>query len=573
MHLIKTLIILLVTVITMPAAATQKNSFQVLCYHNVVDTITDPQVMNLTTDQLIAQFKWLKKNNYTVISIDDILQAKQGKKTLPKHAVLLTFDDGYSSFYTRIYPLLKLYNYPAVYGLVGKWQETPYDKSFAYGNITKSRNMLLTWEQINEMIDSGLVEIASHSYNAHHGTPFNPQGNTRPFYTTLIYDKKQQKYEDETSYLTRVEADIKRSSETIFEHTGTRPRVMLWPYGAYNYIVQKLAAKYGMTITATLDNGVNTPDNLPALKRVLIGNNANFDEFFWSLQNYVPDPQRALYIDPQEIYDPDPKVMEHNLGLLIEQIRQYKASTVFVKGYADTDHDGLADMLYFPNKELPMRADILGRMLWQIKRRANVTFVHAWMPLSAFEINNKALSLRSTADKNRIKNIYYALAKYNFFQGILFDNTNKHTYQADTIISMTKTVNETIKYFTRHYKSSLLIPLDSPLMQRRDYYAKLLDYFDYVAVDTKKQIHSKKQLHHLVDTLKASPNALKKTAFKFREYDYSRQIIAEYMRELLLNNAMNLGYERRHYLHQPSMPKNEDRAIVKIFSLESNPFE
>ena len=569
MNYFLTLLWLMTASVVLAQTPPKANTFQTLCYHNVVDTITDPSIMNITTDQLISHFKWLKENGYTVISIDDIINAKEGKKQLPPLSVLLTFDDGYSSFYTRIYPLLKLYNYPAVYGLVGKWQETPYDKSFTYGNVTKSRNILLTWEQVKEMMDSGLIEIASHSYNGHFGTLSNPQGNTRPFYSTLMYDKTTQVYEDEATYIKRVETDIKRSSDTIFEHTGVRPRVMLWPFGAYNFITQELAAKYGMPITATLDNGANTPDDLPALKRVLINNNIDFNTFFWSLKNYAPDPQRALYIDPNVIYDNDPKVMEKNLGLLIEKIRKYKPSSVFVKAYADINSDGLADMLYFPNNELPVRADILGRMLWQIKRRGNVTYVHAWMPLAAFNINGTALSLYKTEDKKRIKNIYYAMAKHSFFQGILFDNTATNHYRASTIVNFTKELQQSIKYFTRKHQRSLMIPVNSPLIQYRDHYAELLSYFDYIAIDTENELHSKKQLLHLTDMLNISPNALKKTTFKFKEHDYSQQVIADFMLELTLNNAMNLGYESKHYISNPSIPKD----IIAIFSSESNPFE
>ncbi len=569
MKYILALLWLMTASVTLAQTTPKANTFQTLCYHNVVDTITDPSIMNITTDQLISHFKWLKENGYTVISIDDIIDAKEGKKELPPQSILLTFDDGYSSFYTRIYPLLKLYNYPAVYGLVGKWQETPYDKSFAYGNVTKSRNILLTWEQIKEMMDSGLIEIASHSYNGHFGTLSNPQGNTRPFYSTLMYDKSTQKYEDEATYMRRVEEDIKRSSDTIFKHTGVRPRVMLWPFGAYNFITQKLAAKYGMPITATLDNGANTPEDLPAIKRVLINNNIDFNSFFWGLKNYAPDPQRALYVDPDVIYDHDPKVMETKLGQLIETIRQYRPSSVFVKAYADTNQDGLADMLYFPNNELPIRADILGRMLWQIKRRANVTFVHAWMPLSAFKVKGKALSLYNAEDKKRIKNIYYAMAKHSFFQGILFDNSTANNYQVDTIINFTKELQQSIKFFTRKYQASLMIPLDTPFVHYRDHYLKLLHHFDYIAIDTKKELRSKKQLHDLINMVNVSPSALKQTTFIFKEQNYSQHTIADFMLELTLNNALNLGYESTHYTRQHPIP-NE---IVTIFSSESNPFE
>ena len=117
--------------------ASHKNSYKVLCYHNVVDKITDTKIMNITTKQLIEHFKWLKVNNYHVITIDGILKARSGIKDLPKNAVLLTFDDGYKSFYTRVFPLLKLYNYHAIFALVGKWQDTPLDKDFLYGTIKR----------------------------------------------------------------------------------------------------------------------------------------------------------------------------------------------------------------------------------------------------------------------------------------------------------------------------------------------------------------------------------------------------------------------------------------------------
>ncbi len=562
-----TKLLLLISLVIFEVAA-QKNSFKALCYHNVVDKITDESLMNITTDQLISHFKWLKENNYTVISIDDILRAKQGKKNLPKKSILLTFDDGYTSFYTRIYPLLKLYNYPAVYGLVGKWQNTPMSQNFLYGAISKSRKMLLTWEQIKEMTDSGLVEIGSHSFNAHYGILTNYQGNSKAFYTAIAYDKKTQQYETEEAYIKRVEEDIKKSSDTIFKHTGKRPRVMLWPYGAYNYTVQQLAKKHGMPISMTLDNGINTPDDLTAVKRILIANNVDFDDFFWNIQNSESTAQRALYVDPDEIYDVDLKKMDENLGLLIEKIRKFGASVVFVKGYADLDNDGLADMLYYPNKILPTRVDILGRILWQIKSRAGVGEVHAWMPISAFELNNKALSLYNINDKKRIKDIYYSLAKYSFFQGILFDNTYANNYRANSIIDFTRELEDTMKKFAMKHKTSIFIKADSPLLHNRDSYAKLLSHFDYTILNTKNILNSKKSMQEIVNYIGEFKHGLEKSAFVFDSKYYLQNAIADYMLQLTLNKAMNFGYSD-NFTSNTLDPKE----ITKVFSLKSTPFE
>ncbi len=69
---------------------------------------------------------WLQDNGYSAISVQQVLDAHNGGKPLPDKAVLLSFDDGFSSFYTRVYPLLKAYNWPALWAPVGSgWPRQP----------------------------------------------------------------------------------------------------------------------------------------------------------------------------------------------------------------------------------------------------------------------------------------------------------------------------------------------------------------------------------------------------------------------------------------------------------------
>ena len=74
----------------------------------------------------------------------------------PPRAVLLTFDDGYASLYTRVYPLLKTYGYPAVFALVSSWLETPAGDTVDYGNGQKPRSAFITWAQAREMATSDI---------------------------------------------------------------------------------------------------------------------------------------------------------------------------------------------------------------------------------------------------------------------------------------------------------------------------------------------------------------------------------------------------------------------------------
>ncbi len=98
-----------------------KNEYVAICYHDVRDDVvplSDPDRYAVSTFELTRQFEWMAANGYHPVSLEQIVTASKGGKPLPDNAVLLTFDDGYRSFYTHIFPLLKAYNYPAVFAIV-----------------------------------------------------------------------------------------------------------------------------------------------------------------------------------------------------------------------------------------------------------------------------------------------------------------------------------------------------------------------------------------------------------------------------------------------------------------------
>lgn len=419
-------------------------TFQSLCYHDVRDDVSehfDPDEMAVSTHRLIAHFAWLKEHGYHPVSVDDLLAARDGIRKLPEKAILITFDDGLRSIYTRVYPVLKLFKYPAVVGLMGSWLRGGRDITVKYGPRDLKPGDFLTWKQIKEMSGSGLVEFASHSYDLHRGVLGNPQGNELPAPSSRIYHPASGTYEDDAAYKKRIREDLRTSVKLMKKHLGKGPRVMVWPYGKYNRATMDIARSLGMPINLTLAPKINGVEDLSLVGRHLVSNNPSLDDFIWLLRHPLggTDPMRVVHLDLDYLYDADKVQQSRNLDLLLERIKRMKINTVFLQAFADEDGDGTANALYFPNRYLPVRTDLFNRVAWQLKTRSGVR-VYAWMPVTAFELPERLSPVYVTADEGAggkpssfkrlsvfdagmravISEIYEDLGKHADFDGILF---------------------------------------------------------------------------------------------------------------------------------------------------------
>lgn len=292
--------------LALPALAEQF-PHRVIAYHDIRDDVAgdyDPDQYALSTSNLIDQFTWLRDNGFQPVSVDQILAARSGGKPLPENSVLLTFDDGLVSVYTHVLPLLRLFQYPAVVSVVTSWIES--DAVVDYADRKLRQSDFLSWEQIRELQESGLVEIASHSHNMHIGVRGNPQGNTQPAAVTRAFDGKS--YEDEATYVERINADLARSVSLIEENTGKAPRIITWPYGANNSLSASVAAKNGLPINFTLEPESSDEGHVLRIGRTLMIANPKLAYFSseMSTDDYRPIV-RVAQVDLDYVYDPDPE--------------------------------------------------------------------------------------------------------------------------------------------------------------------------------------------------------------------------------------------------------------------------
>ena len=589
-----------------------KEPLLVLCYHDIRDEVLpgDGDPYATSTQNFAAHLDWLAGHGYTAVNLSQVVAHVREGAPLPAKPVLITFDDGLRSLYTHAWPLLRAYDFPVVAAVVTSWIDMPAGQTVDYGPRPFGKEDFVTWAQLREMEASGLLEVASHSNDLHHGILANPQGNETPAAITRSYDAKTGRYETEPEFRRRLLDDISTSARRIREETGTAPRALVWPYAAYNRIGNEVAGQAGMNITFDLEEA-NPPQllDLHGLGRLLVMGNPKMPSLAMELRN---DPSlssmRAMQVDLDDVYDPDPAQQARNLDALIERVYQIKPSHVFLQAFADPDGNGAADALYFPNRHLPMRADLYTRVAWQLRTRANAK-VFAWLPVLAYELPSDDWQARhqipATADEiprldftrpeaaKVIRDIYEDLGVSGYFEGILFhddaylrDNelpTLKGDRRTEALIDFTlelrdaaETWRPKLKTVRNLYARTVLHPeSEAWFAQRLDRFQKAYDYTALMAMpymEGSPEPHD--WLMSLVDAVKKDDPRLTHTIFELQTRDWRTRrpiqgdVLRAQSRALVAAGVRNLAWYPDDFIgNQPTL---EDARAA--FSARSFPY-
>lgn len=528
-------------------ATVDSNRYSVLAYHSIIDGSEEatidgkylPQTIRLET--LVNQFNWLLSSGYRPISYQDVIDARMGKKNLPPKAILLTFDDGYQDFYRVVFPLLKLYKFPAVLAIVGKWIDVPTGENVSYGGTTKvPRNLFLSWAQIKELSDSGLVEIASHSYDLHHSEQANSLGSMQPAVFTPIWANGV--YETEASFKERITNDLKKSATEIKQYTGIAPRIIVWPYGRFSDFSTQAANSAGLTEQLLLDEGGLNKVDERQVTRLLMEEETEYGaiEEPFKHEDWDNKVQRVVHVDLDYVYDKDLVQQGKNLDKLIDRIKAYGVSTVYLQAYSDVNGDGVAESLYFPNRHMPVRSDLFGRVSWQLMSRAGVK-VYAWMPVLAFDMGAgheyvkdvrtgainptyyKRLSPFNADNRKAVKEIYSDLGLYSRFNGVLFHDdaflTDYEGISAEELPSVVANDGDKLDAFATR-KTQMLI----------DFTKELADQAAYNQTGGRKQLKTARNIYAETIVNPTSRRWFAQDLKSFvKNYDYTAVMAMPYM--------------------------------------------
>lgn len=206
----------------------------ILMYHYINDEEPSRSRLGVSPATFERQMRFLRERKYNVIPLEELADLIRNKREIPPKTAAITFDDGYLDNYTQAFPVLKKYNLPATFFVV-------------INRIGKhlGNDDYMSWAQIKDLSESGLITIGSHSMN----------------HPNLSEIESEQE----------MESEILESKNILEERLGRKVNLFSYPFGGINHLARSIVISSGYQAAV----GTNFPKGYPnndiyALKRLRI---------------------------------------------------------------------------------------------------------------------------------------------------------------------------------------------------------------------------------------------------------------------------------------------------------------
>ncbi|MBX6351430.1 MAG: polysaccharide deacetylase family protein [Clostridia bacterium] len=208
----------------------------ILMYHEIGTPRGPWPELYVRPEDFAAQMAFLRDHGFRAITLAELLDAWAGRRALPAHPVVVTFDDGYASTVTRALPVLR--------------------RNGAHATLFLQTGLLgkpgaLTPEMVREWLSAG-DELGDHTA-------------THPDLRTL-----------DDARLTREIAGSKADLEATF---GVRVRTFAYPSGDYDRRAVAEVRRAGFEAAVTTAYGLARPADLYELRRVRISGSDRLSGF------------------------------------------------------------------------------------------------------------------------------------------------------------------------------------------------------------------------------------------------------------------------------------------------------
>ena len=224
----------------------------ILMYHKVLKSKKGKYIV--TPSQLEEDFIALKEAGFETVFMSEVIDWVDDRGTLPDKPILITFDDGqYNNIFYGL-EIAKRHNVKIMLNPVTSFSKFSTDT----GDHSNPNYSHMTWDQIKEAVDTGLVEIGNHSHNMH---KFKPR-----------FGIMQKAGENLETYKENLSKDIQMAQELISQAGAPIPTTFAYPFGKYSKISKQFLLDMGFRALLTCNEGINSikkgePSSLHALRR------------------------------------------------------------------------------------------------------------------------------------------------------------------------------------------------------------------------------------------------------------------------------------------------------------------
>ncbi len=185
----------------------------VIMYHNISKKTNLVDKYCVLEKRFEEDLRYIKEHGYNCITTAELIDYVYNGAKLPENPFMITFDDGYESFYMYAYPLLKKYNMKAIMSIVGSYTDL-----FTENEDHNPDYSHLNWKQVNELNNCGFVEIQNHTYNMHEITAKRKGAGMA----------KGENYEQ---FKKVFKSDLEKLNTQILNYTGKKSNIFTYPYG------------------------------------------------------------------------------------------------------------------------------------------------------------------------------------------------------------------------------------------------------------------------------------------------------------------------------------------------------
>jgi peptidoglycan/xylan/chitin deacetylase (PgdA/CDA1 family) len=229
------------------------NKVPIITYHKITDSRDGTNALwDVSPPLFLEQMDYIAHYGFNVVSLQEFYDHWQQGRELPEKSVIITFDDGYAGVYKHAYPILRRYGFPATVFLTinyigdGRpfwWDETIIEKRPELAEEFRP----LSWEEIEEMRDSGLITFGSHTMS-------------HPRLGRLSRSK--------------IEYELEQSKRLLEERLKQNVGFFAYPFGTKGYgdvsdVTSQILVEKGYVLACTSEIGRNSlQDDILMLKRI-----------------------------------------------------------------------------------------------------------------------------------------------------------------------------------------------------------------------------------------------------------------------------------------------------------------